>query len=195
MAKRISDEIIIKKYANRRLYNTGTSTYVTLDDLAQMVRRDEQFKVLDARTSEDITHTVLTQIIFEQEAKSENSLLPVSFLRKLISYYGDQMQTLVPAFLDQSLRSFSEQQGQIREQVNRTFGNTPLAKDIPAPVSAVDEQVRRNTENFRQNLQAFSPFLATKSGSDRDARLGASEIDDLKAQLKVIQHRLDRLDH
>lgn len=193
MAKRMSDEIIIKKYANRRLYNTGTSTYVTLDDLAQMVRREEQFKVLDARTSEDITHTVLTQIIFEQEAKTENSLLPVSFLRKLISYYGDQMQTLVPAFLDQSLRSFSEQQVQIRDQVNRTFGNTPLAKDIPVP--GVDEQVRRNTENFRQNLQAFSPFLATKPVSDREPRLGASEIDDLKAQLKVIQHRLDRLDH
>jgi polyhydroxyalkanoate synthesis repressor PhaR len=193
MAKRINDEIIIKKYANRRLYNTGTSTYVTLDDLAQMVRREEQFKVLDARTSQDITHTVLTQIIFEQEAKTENSLLPVSFLRKLISYYGDQMQTLVPAFLDQSLRSFSEQQVQIRDQVNRTFGNTPLAKDIPVP--AVDEQVRRNTENFRQNLQAFSPFLATKPASDREPRLGASEIDDLKAQLKVIQHRLDRLDH
>lgn len=193
MAKRISDEIIIKKYANRRLYNTGTSTYVTLDDLAQMVRRDEQFKVLDARTSQDITHTVLTQIIFEQEAKTENSLLPVSFLRRLISYYGDQMQTLVPAFLDQSLRSFSEQQGQIREQVNRTFGNTPLAKDIPVTVTAVDEQVRRNTENFRQNLQAFSPFIAAKPANDREPRLGGSEIDDLKAQLRVIQHRLDRL--
>lgn len=193
MAKRISDEIIIKKYANRRLYNTGTSTYVTLDDLAQMVRRDEQFKVLDARTSQDITHTVLTQIIFEQEAKTENSLLPVSFLRKLISFYGDQMQTLVPAFLDQSLRSFSEQQGQIRDQVNRTFGNTPLAKDIPVAAPAVDEQVRRNTENFRQNLQAFSPFLAAKPANDREPRLGASEIDDLKAQLRVIQHRLDRL--
>src|SRR6201990_329658 len=97
------EPIVIKKYANRRLYNTGTSTYVTLDDLAQMVKRGEDFAVQDAKTGDDITHSVLTQIIFEQESKNGNTLLPISFLRQLISYYGDQMQSFVPSYLEQSM--------------------------------------------------------------------------------------------
>src|SRR6476619_5073955 len=101
--------ITIKKYANRRLYNTGTSTYVTLDDLAVMVKKGEDFSVQDAKSDEDITHAVLTQIIFEQESKTGNTLLPVSFLRQLISYYGDQMQMIVPTYLEHSMAAFSSQ--------------------------------------------------------------------------------------
>ena len=98
-------QTVIKKYANRRLYNTGTSTYVTLDDLAQMVKRGEDFTVQDAKSGDDITHSVLTQIIFEQESKNGNTLLPISFLRQLISYYGDQMQTFVPSSTGSSTSS------------------------------------------------------------------------------------------
>src|ERR1700709_1512200 len=104
------DPIIIKKYANRRLYNTGTSTYVTLEDLAEMVKRGEEFTVQDAKSGDDITHAVLTQIIFEQESKTDNTLMPISFLRQLIGFYGDQMQMVVPSFLEHSMKSFSDQQ-------------------------------------------------------------------------------------
>ena len=107
-------QIVIKKYANRRLYNTGTSTYVTLDDLAVMVKKGEDFTVQDAKSGEDITHSVLTQIIFEQESKTGNTLLPISFLRQLISYYGDQMQMVVPTFLEHSMKTFSDQQSQMQ---------------------------------------------------------------------------------
>ena len=110
-------EIVIKKYANRRLYNTGTSSYVTLEDLAKMVKKGEDFTVQDAKTAEDITHSVLTQIIFEQESKTGNTLLPISFLRQLISYYGDQMQLVVPSFLEHSMKAFNDQQAQMREQM------------------------------------------------------------------------------
>src|SRR3569623_1066051 len=105
----------IKKYANRRLYNTGTSTYVTLEDLAVMVKSGEDFVVYDAKSGEDITRSVLAQIIFEQENKEGQSLLPIAFLRQLIRFYGDSMQMLVPRFLETSIQSFSQQQGKFRE--------------------------------------------------------------------------------
>src|ERR1700742_3154862 len=121
MAK--SDEpVIIKKYANRRLYNTGTSTYVTLEDLAVMVKSGEDFVVFDAKTSEDITRSVLAQIIFEQENKEGQSLLPIAFLRQLIRFYGDSMQMMVPKFLEQSMSSLTSQQGKFREQITQAFG-------------------------------------------------------------------------
>src|SRR5512139_678347 len=122
MAK--SDEpVIIKKYANRRLYNTGTSTYVTLEDLAGMVKAGEDFVVYDAKTSEDITRSVLTQIIFEQENKEGGqNLLPINFLRQLIRFYGDSMQKLVPSYLEVSLESFTREQEKIRQQMAQAFG-------------------------------------------------------------------------
>ena len=123
-------EIVIKKYANRRLYNTGTSTYVTLEDLAKMVKKGEDFVVQDAKSGEDITHSVLTQIIFEQESKTGNTLLPISFLRQLISYYGDQMQMVVPSFLEHSMKAFTEQQTQMREQMTKAFGDHPDRKSV-----------------------------------------------------------------
>jgi polyhydroxyalkanoate synthesis repressor PhaR len=163
-------ETVIKKYANRRLYNTGTN--VTLEDLAKMVKKGEVFAVQDAKTGEDITHSVLTQIIFEQESKTGNTLLPVSFLRQLISFYGDQMQTVVPTFLEQSMHAFTEQQAQMREQMTRAFGETPLGKNFQAPMQMMEDQVRRNTEMFRQAMQMF---------------------DELKEQLRNLQSRLDSL--
>ncbi len=187
-------EIIIKKYANRRLYNTGTSTYVTLEDLAKMVKKGEEFKVQDAKTGEDITHSVLTQIIFEQESKTGNTLMPISFLRQLISYYGDQMQMVVPTFLEHSMKTFTDQQVQMRDQMTRAFGDTPLSKNLQAPMQLMEEQVRRNTEMFRQAMQMFTPFTAPAPAPAAPARKADNkDIDELKEQLKALQTRLDSL--
>ncbi|ACM38152.1 MULTISPECIES: polyhydroxyalkanoate synthesis repressor PhaR [Rhizobium/Agrobacterium group] len=185
-------EIIIKKYANRRLYNTGTSTYVTLEDLAKMVKKGEEFTVQDAKSGEDITHSVLTQIIFEQEAKTTNTLLPISFLRQLISYYGDQMQMVVPSFLEHSMKAFTEQQSQMRDQMTRAFGETPLAKNLQAPIQLMEEQVKRNTEMFHQAMQMFSPFM-TPTPARETKRPETKDIDDLKEQLRNLQTKLDKL--
>ncbi|ARO32187.1 MULTISPECIES: polyhydroxyalkanoate synthesis repressor PhaR [unclassified Rhizobium] len=185
-------QIVIKKYANRRLYNTGTSTYVTLEDLAEMVKKGEDFTVQDAKSGDDITHSVLTQIIFEQESKTGNTLLPISFLRQLITYYGDQMQMVVPSFLEHSMRAFSEQQAQMREQVNRAFGETPLGKNLQLPMQMVEDQVRRNTELFQQAMQMFSPFMAPPAAKE-SRKAEAKDIDELKEQLRALQNKLDNL--
>lgn len=185
-------ETIIKKYANRRLYNTGTSTYVTLEDLAKMVKKGDEFLVQDAKTGEDITHSVLTQIIFEQESKTGNTLLPISFLRQLISYYGDQMQMVVPTFLEHSMQAFANQQTQMREQMTRALGDTPLNKNLQAPMQLMEEQVRRNTEMFRQAMQMFSPFGNQPTGGA--AKKGDSkDLEELKEQLRTLQSRIDSL--
>ncbi|MBX4869088.1 MULTISPECIES: polyhydroxyalkanoate synthesis repressor PhaR [Rhizobium] len=185
-------QIVIKKYANRRLYNTGTSTYVTLEDLAEMVKKGEDFTVQDAKSGDDITHSVLTQIIFEQESKTGNTLLPISFLRQLITYYGDQMQMVVPSFLEHSMRAFSEQQAQMREQVNRAFGETPLGKNLQLPMQMVEDQVRRNTELFQQAMQMFSPFMKPPAAKE-SRKAEAKDIDELKEQLRALQNKLDNL--
>src|SRR3954467_14814448 len=118
--------VTIKKYANRRLYNTGTSTYVTLEDLATMVKRGENFVVYDAKTNEDITRSVLAQIIFEQENKEGQNLLPINFLRQLIRFYGDSMQTLVPRYLEVSIESLTREQEKFRQHMTQAFGGTPF---------------------------------------------------------------------
>lgn len=187
-------QVVIKKYANRRLYNTGTSTYVTLEDLAKMVKKGEEFSVQDAKTGEDITHSVLTQIIFEQESKTGNTLLPVSFLRQLISYYGDQMQMVVPTFLEHSMKTFADQQAQMREHMTRTFGETPLTKNLQAPMQMMEEQVRRNTEMFRQAVQMFTPFTGQAEAAREPRKpADAKDLDELKEQLRSLQTRLDSL--
>ncbi|WP_160007741.1 polyhydroxyalkanoate synthesis repressor PhaR [Rhizobium sp. 18055] len=186
-------QIAIKKYANRRLYNTGTSTYVTLEDLAEMVKKGEDFTVQDAKSGDDITHQVLTQIIFEQESKTGNTLLPISFLRQLITYYGDQMQMVVPSFLEHSMRAFTEQQVQMREQVTRAFGETPLTKNLALPMQMVEDQVRRNTEMFQQAMQMFSPFKAPTAAAKEGRKAEAKDIDELKEQLRALQSKLDSL--
>src|ERR1700704_1917494 len=141
----------IKKYANRRLYNTGTSTYVTLDDLATMVRNGEDFRVVDAKSGDEITRSVLTQIIFEQENKGTN-LLPITFLRQLIRFYGDSIQNLIPTYLDFSINSLVKEQEKLRSQMLGAFGpsfgaTTPFG---PGALDAINEQVRRNTKIFEE---------------------------------------------
>jgi polyhydroxyalkanoate synthesis repressor PhaR len=191
MAKTEGD-VIIKKYANRRLYNTGTSTYVTLEDLAKMVKKGEDFLVQDAKSGDDITHSVLTQIIFEQESKTGNTLLPISFLRQLISYYGDQMQMVVPTFLEHSMKAFTDQQVQMREQVTRALGDTPLTKNLQVPIQMMEDQVRRNTDLFRQAVQMFSPFTG-QPPAPAAKKADSKDIDELKEQLLALQNRLDSM--
>lgn len=189
-------QIVIKKYANRRLYNTGTSTYVTLDDLAVMVKNGDDFVVLDAKSGDDITHSVLTQIIFEQESKTGNTLLPVSFLRQLISYYGDQMQMLLPSYLEHSMTAFTAQQDQMREQITKAFGETPMARNMQMPMQMMEEQVRRNTELFQQAMKMFSPFAATdsKPAEDEKPKAESKDLQELKDQLRALQDKLDSMD-
>ena len=186
---------VIKKYANRRLYNTGTSSYVTLDDLATMVKKGEDFSVQDAKSGEDITHAVLTQIIFEQESKTGNTLLPISFLRQLISYYGDQMQMVLPSYLEQSMAAFSAEQEQMREQLTKAFGNNPMARNMQIPLQMAEEQVRRNTEMFQQALKMFSPFaMSPGAGADKGGEAkpaDAKDLDELKDQLRALQTKLE----
>jgi polyhydroxyalkanoate synthesis repressor PhaR len=183
------EPVTIKKYANRRLYNTGTSTYVTLEDLAAMVKSGEDFVVYDAKSGEDITRSVLAQIIFEQENKEGQSLLPIAFLRQLIRFYGDSMQMLVPRFLETSMQSFSQQQGKFRDQMAQAFGNVGFG--------AMEDQVRRNMEMFEKTFAMFSPFAAAAarhaSPAEKPQQSGGNEMDDLKRQLDEMQKRLDRL--
>ncbi|MCZ4289784.1 polyhydroxyalkanoate synthesis repressor PhaR [Hoeflea alexandrii] len=189
--------ITIKKYANRRLYNTGTSTYVTLDDLAVMVKKGEDFIVLDAKSGDDITHSVLTQIIFEQESKTGNTLLPVSFLRQLISIYGDQLQMVVPSYLEHSMSALTEQQEQVRAQITKAFGDNPVARNIQLPIQLVEEQVRRNTEMFQKAMQMFSPFALAHSTQPEETPKKSDtskDIDDLKTQLKQLQDKINSID-
>ncbi|HEY7243826.1 MAG TPA: polyhydroxyalkanoate synthesis repressor PhaR [Xanthobacteraceae bacterium] len=190
MAK--SDQpVTIKKYANRRLYNTGTSTYVTLEDLAAMVKGGEDFIVHDAKTGEDITRQVLAQIIFEQENKEGQSMLPITFLRQLIRFYGDSMQMLVPRYLEVSIDSFTREQEKFRQQMAQAFG--------AGPFGALEDQVRRNMEMFQRAFSMFTPFAhreqqaVTDSGKPHTSASEAEEIHDLKRQMEDMQKRLDRL--
>jgi polyhydroxyalkanoate synthesis repressor PhaR len=179
--------VTIKKYANRRLYNTGTSTYVTLEDLAVMVKKGEDFVVYDAKTGEEITRSVLTQIIFEQENKEGQNLLPVNFLRQLIRFYGDSMQMLVPRYLEASIDSLTREQGKFRNQMAQAFGVGSLG--------SVEEQVRRNMEMFQRSFAMFAPFARreAQAAAEATAERPAGELDDLKRQLNEMQKRLDRL--
>ena len=183
------EPITIKKYANRRLYNTGTSTYVTLEDLAVMVKDGEDFVVFDAKTGEDITRSVLAQIIFEQENKEGQSLLPITFLRQLIRFYGDSMQMMVPRFLEQSMQSLTSQQGKFREQITQAFG--------VGGFGPLEDQVRRNMEMFEKTFAMFAPpFVRGQAKPETDkppASGGGNEMDELKRQLDEMQKRLDKL--
>ncbi|MBZ9659122.1 polyhydroxyalkanoate synthesis repressor PhaR [Mesorhizobium sp. ESP-6-4] len=191
------DPIVIKKYANRRLYNTGTSTYVTLEDLAEMVKKGEEFTVQDAKTGDDITHPVLTQIIFELENKDGQNMLPIPFLRQLISFYGDQMQMIVPSFLEQSMIAFSKEQERFREQLKGTFGKTPIDM-MKTPIKALEEQTRRNVEMFQNAMRMFTPFPPAGGNSAPAAEPAKKEekgddLQELKAQIAAMQRKLDTM--
>ena len=180
---------VIKKYANRRLYNTATSSYVTLDFLADMVKNGDDFVVYDAKTGEDITHSVLTQIIFEEESKGQN-LLPIQFLRQLIKFYGDSLQNFVPSYLEMSMDAFSRNQEELRQRMRDTFGAAP-------GYAVFEESVRQNMELYNQAMKMFSPvggMYAPKSDRAENAAAAGDEIDELKSQLAALQKKLEKLE-
>ena len=196
-----NEPVVIKKYANRRLYNTGTSTYVTLEDLAEMVKKGEDFTVQDAKTGDDITHPVLTQIIFELENKDGQNMLPIPFLRQLISFYGDQMQMVVPSFLEQSMIAFAKEQERFREQMKTAMGKSPMdMMSMSPPIKVLEEQTRRNIELFQNAMRMFTPFPMAGANSGQASELpqkdkpeNSSDLQDLKDQIAAMQRKLDSM--
>ena len=187
------EPITIKKYANRRLYNTKTSSYVTLENLCQMVKEGQDFVVYDAKTGEDITHQILTQIIFEEEGKGQN-LLPVRFLRQLIRFYGHSLEALVPGYLELSMESFTRNQAQIREHMAEAFGDL-------FPFSPYEELNRQNLAMFERAMNMFGTFAASPGkdeDKDTDAAAGSErpaedEIAELRRKLTDMERQLDAL--
>jgi polyhydroxyalkanoate synthesis repressor PhaR len=182
----------IKKYANRRLYNTSSSVYVTLADLAKMVKNGEDFVVYDAKTNEDITRSVLTQIIFEQEGIEGQSLLPTTFLRQLIRFYGDSVQALLPSYLEFSIDRFNGEKQAISEAAGRMFGTSAFP---PNSFNFLQELTQKNLAAFHQALGIFSPFASAVSAAEPRASKpnAAEDIDELRSQLSEIQKKLDSL--
>ncbi|MDQ1229473.1 MULTISPECIES: polyhydroxyalkanoate synthesis repressor PhaR [unclassified Sphingomonas] len=182
MKKQAADGIVIvKKYANRRLYNTETSSYITLDHLAAMIRAGRDFKVVDAKTDEDITHNVLTQIIMEEESRGE-TMLPVNFLRQLISMYGDSMQAMVPGYLEASMDSFRRNQEQFKSAVEGAFANTPFA-----------DLAKRNLAMFEAATQGFKPGAAGPAPAAAPAAGKDAEMAALKAELAALKDKIEKL--
>jgi len=199
------EEIVIKKYANRRLYNTDSSSYVTLDDLAAMVKEKKDFVVRDAKTGEDITHTVLTQIIFEEESKGE-TLLPINFLRQLIAFYGDGLQQVVPDYLENSMTAFSQNQEKFRSFFADNIMKTGAALQ---PLKPFEEMAKQNMAVFEQSMSMFSPFNALKekasgvkkdqdnttpsSGEEKNKGGDNDQLEELHAQLVAMQEQINKL--
>jgi polyhydroxyalkanoate synthesis repressor PhaR len=187
-----SKPVVVKKYANRRLYNTATSSYVTLEDLAKMIKDGGNFIVHDAKTNEDITRSVLTQIIVEQEQKGQN-LLPISFLRQLISFYGDSMQFLVPGYLEQAMVSFARNQDQMRDTLRATFGIFPFGQ--------FEEMGKQNMALFEQAMKMLSPYgglstMPEKPSAPEPAPTASNEdprLKRLETQLDALTKQLDAL--
>jgi polyhydroxyalkanoate synthesis repressor PhaR len=182
--------VVIKKYANRRLYNTQTSSYVTLDHLSQMVKDGAEFEVHDARTGEDITRSVLTQIIFEEEGKGQN-LLPIKFLRQLIRFYGDSLQAFVPGYLDLSMESFTKNQDAMKTRVAEAFGGG---------TSALEAMARQNLQMFERAMKMFSPFTIPGATSSDEAPKTAGDgpkpgedINALKSEIEAMRKQLAEL--
>lgn len=187
------DPVVIKKYANRRLYNTQTSSYVTLDHLCEMVKAGTEFEVRDARTGEDITRSVLTQIIFEEEGKGQN-LLPIRFLRQLIRFYGDSLQAFVPGYLDLSMESFTRQQDDMRRRMAEALGGSG---------QTFEALTRQNLAMFERTLKMFSPFGATAHEAQSPPRAGngsaaakpasSDEVNELKGEIEKMRRQLSEL--
>lgn len=176
------DAIIIKKYANRRLYNTASSSYITLEDLARMVRENVDFQVLDAKTGDDITHAILTQIIMDEEANGEQ-MLPVSFLRQLIGMYGNSMQAMMPSYLEASMANFRDNQTKIREAFDKGLSSTPFA--------AIHET---NMAMMRAAADVFLPGMGKAKDKPKPAAPEArDEIAVLREQMAAMQKKLDEL--
>ncbi len=187
--------VVIKKYANRRLYNTATSAYVTLDDLARMVREGVEFTVHDAKTNDDLTRQILTQIIFEEESRGE-ALLPVQFLRQLIGFYGNSMQGVLPSYLEMSLDSFTRQQEQLRGQFTRAFSAAPGG-------NLMEEAVRQNMAMFERAMRMFPGFAHARAedeaaeASPAEARPAPAKddaaLDEMRRQMDEMRAQIDRL--
>lgn len=192
LASTTTDPITIKKYANRRLYNTGTSTYVTLEDLAAMVKKGEDFQVVDAKSGDDITHQVLTQIIFEQENKGQN-LLPITFLRQLIRFYGDQVQSFVPKYLELSMGALTRDQAKMRE----SMGALPVAAPFQ---NAMEEQMRANVAMMERAFRMFTVFPGQSDGAEPASAPAPApkakdgdDLDDLRREMAEMRARLDKI--
>ena len=189
--------ITIKKYANRRLYNTATSSYVTLDYLAQMVKEGTDFVVYDAKTGDDITRQILTHIIVEEEGKGQN-LLPIDFLRHLISFYGDSLGSVVPNYLDYSMQAFARNQEQMRDYMGNSMGDLN-------PMGPIEEMGKKNVAMFEEAMKMFMPFMPDAGGrknkpsakgksADPKKKAGADDqLDDLRSQLERMQRQIDKL--
>ena len=193
--------VVIKKYANRRLYNTATSAYVTLEHLSQMVKEKIDFVVYDAKTGDDITRPVLTQIIFEEESKGGQTLLPIPFLRQLISFYGDSLQGVVPQYLEMSMSQFARNQDQMRRYLQNAFGFNPFQQ--------FEAMGKQNMAMFENAMRLFNPFAAGQAGmmppggqangsaeppkpdpSAAPAPGSDAAIEDLKRKLDELQNQL-----
>lgn len=194
-----SDPVKIKKYANRRLYNTATSSYVTLDHLCQMVKQGTDFVVHDAKTGEDITRSVLTQIIVEEEGKSGQNMLPVSFLRQLISFYGDNLQALVPRYLENSMSAFARNQEQMRTAMSQAFGGM---FPFPSSVGAMEEMGKQNLALFQNAMKMWGlgavpgaemPASPEAPSAASPAAKAGESIDLLRQQLEAMQSQLEAL--
>jgi polyhydroxyalkanoate synthesis repressor PhaR len=181
--------ITIKKYANRRLYNTASSAYVTLSDLAKMVKSGEDFVVFDAKTNEEITRSVLTQIIFEQEGVEGQSLLPIAFLRQVIRFYGDSVQALLPSYLEFSIDRFTGEQHKMRETMARAMDPSRYPQ---ASFAALQELTRQNLVAFNKALGMFSPFPGPPApvAAPKDASL---ELSELRDQMSEMKRRIDEI--
>jgi polyhydroxyalkanoate synthesis repressor PhaR len=175
---RDDDTVVVKKYANRRLYNTQSSSYITLEDLARMTRNGVDFVVLDAKTGADITHSILTQIIMEEEASGGEQMLPVGFLRQLIAMYGNSMQSMMPQYLEASMANFQANQGKLQEAWKSSVGPEAFAK-----------LAETNMAMFNAAASAFIPKHSDGQGEAKPA----TELDELKAQMAAMQKKLDEL--
>lgn len=191
------DAVVVKKYANRRLYNTETSTYVTLEDLAKMVRGDRDFVVYDAKNGDDLTHQVLTQIIVEQEGREGGqTLLPIPFLRQLIRFYDDSIARMVPSYLQFSIEHFAKEQARLREQFATAFTNPTAAFDF------YQKQAQQNMAMFEQAMSMWGAFGAAAGGPKQAGEAGKpgvpqaplrDELGELKAQLSAMQQKIEKL--
>ena len=187
------DVVTIRKYANRRLYNTAISSYVTLETLCDMVRDGEEFVVRDAKSGDDITRQVLTQIIVEQESKGHN-MLPLGFLRQLIQLYGDNVQAFVPRYLELAMETFARNQGDIRKRMNEAYGGM-------FPTGELEAMAERNVALMQRSMQMFGGFPAGQGGAapepdagdDTGANPGADESADESADAGAVMDRLDRM--
>ena len=179
-AKTAEEPIIIKKYANRRLYNTSSSSYITLDDLAKMTRNGVDFQVLDAKTGSDITHSILTQIIMDEESSGEQHMLPVSFLRQLIGMYGNSMQAMMPSYLEASMDNFRANQAKLQEAFSTSVGPQAFAK-----------MAETNMAMFEAATRAFMP--GASADKPAEAAPVSDELDALRAQMAAMQAKLDKL--